>query len=85
MLRRHLNTGHGLTVEQYRARWNLPREHPMTAPSYSERRSGLAKELGLGRGRRAPREELESPTPETPPAPQSRSRRRGRSRSATST
>jgi predicted transcriptional regulator len=49
MLRRHLTTGHGLTVDQYRARWNLAREHPMTAPGYSERRSGLAKQLGLGR------------------------------------
>ena len=84
-LRRHLSSRHGLSGDQYRARWNLPREHPLTAPSYSERRSGLAKELGLGRGRRAPREELESPTPETPPALQSRSRRRARSRSATST
>jgi predicted transcriptional regulator len=32
MLKRHLATGHGLNVEQYRARWNLRREHPMTAP-----------------------------------------------------
>jgi predicted transcriptional regulator len=53
MLKRHLATGHGLTMEQYRARWKLPREHPMTAPAYSERRSGLAKQFGLGRGRRA--------------------------------
>jgi predicted transcriptional regulator len=57
MLRRHLNTGHGLSVEQYRVRWNLPREHPMTAPLYSERRSGLAKQIGLGRRRGASREE----------------------------
>ena len=85
MLRRHVATGHGWSVDQYRARWNLTREHAMTAPGYSERRSGLAKELGLGRGRRAPREELESPTTETPPATQPRSRRRARSRSATST
>ena len=49
MLRRHLDTGHGLSVDQYRARWNLPHEHPMTAPSYSERRSGLAKQFGRGR------------------------------------
>jgi predicted transcriptional regulator len=27
----------------------------MVAPGYSERRSGLAKQLGLGRGRRAGR------------------------------
>src|SRR5712671_4304169 len=63
MLRRHLATGHGSTVEQYRVQWNLPREHPMTAPGYSERRSTLAKQIGLGRGggrgRSASREEPE--------------------------
>ena len=52
VLKRHLTTSHGLSVDQYSIRWNLSREHPMTAPSYSERRSGLAKELDLGRGRR---------------------------------
>jgi predicted transcriptional regulator len=77
ILRRHLTTGHGLTVEQYRARWNLTHDHPITAPSYSERRSGLAKELGFGRGGRS----LESATPENPLAPPRRSRRRGRPRS----
>jgi predicted transcriptional regulator len=53
MVRRHLTTAHGLTVDQYRARWNLPRDHAMVAPAYSERRSGLAKQLGLGRTREA--------------------------------
>jgi len=52
MLRRHLNTRHGLSAEQYLRRWNLGSEHPLTAPSYSEQRSTLAKELGLGRGGR---------------------------------
>src|SRR6478752_4486579 len=52
MLRRHLNTRHGLTGEQYLKRWNLPTEHKLTAPNYSERRSSLARELGLGRGSR---------------------------------
>jgi predicted transcriptional regulator len=47
-LRRHLAT-HDLTVEEYRIRWNLPREHPIVAPAYRERRSELAKKLGLGR------------------------------------
>jgi predicted transcriptional regulator len=83
MLRRHLATGHGLSVDQYRARWNLSREHPLTAPSYSERRSGLAKQLGLGRGRRAPREEPEPVEPQPPAARQQRSRWRGRPRSVT--
>jgi predicted transcriptional regulator len=81
MLRRHLNTGHGLSIDQYRARWNLPREHPMTAPGYSEQRSSLAKQIGLGLGRRASREEPEPVTPEIPTAPHPRSRRRGRPRS----
>lgn len=83
MLRKHLATGHGLSVDQYRARWNLSREHPVTAPSYSERRSGLAKEIGLGR--RSPREEPKTVAPETPPAPQLRSRRQGRPRSTATT
>jgi hypothetical protein len=78
MLRRHVASGHGLSVDQYRARWNLPREHPITAPGYSERRSGLAKQIGLGRGRRASRDEPDPPAPETPPAAQPPSRRRGR-------
>ena len=80
MLRRHLATCHGLSIDQYRARWNLPREHPITAPGYSERRSSMAKQIGLGR-RRASREEPEPVAPETPAAPQPRSRRRGRPRS----
>ena len=52
MLRRHLTTAHGLTVDEYRARWRLSAEHPLTAPGYSERRSEMAKQLGLGRGGR---------------------------------
>lgn len=52
MLRRHLTTRHHLTGEQYLQRWNLPNDHPLTAPTYSEQRSLLAKELGLGRASR---------------------------------
>lgn len=52
MLRRHLTTRHKLTGEQYLQRWSLPSDHPLTAPIYSEQRSVLAKELGLGRGGR---------------------------------
>jgi predicted transcriptional regulator len=49
MLRRHLRQAHGLEPAAYRARWNLPPNHPITAPSYSEHRASVAKELGLGR------------------------------------
>jgi predicted transcriptional regulator len=52
MLRRHLTTRHGLSAEEYLKRWGLPGDHPLTAPNYSEQRSNLAKELGLGRGGR---------------------------------
>ncbi len=72
MLRRHVTTSHGLSVEQYRARWNLLADHAMTAPGYSERRSTMAKRLGLGRARGA---SVEAPELAAP-------RRRGRPRSA---
>ncbi len=48
-LKRHLMSHHGLTPDEYRARWNLRSEYPMVAPAYAERRSKLAKEIGLGR------------------------------------
>jgi MucR family transcriptional regulator, transcriptional regulator of exopolysaccharide biosynthesis len=50
-LRRHLGTKHGLQVAEYLRRWNLPSDHPLTAPAYSEQRSAMAKQLGLGRKR----------------------------------
>ncbi len=76
MLKRHLATGHELDVAQYRARWNLPREHLMTAPGYSERRSELARQIGLGRGRRT--SDADTPAPEpvvAEPTPKRRGRR----------
>ena len=48
MLKRHLMTEHNLTVEQYRAKWNLPPNYPMVAPNYAQHRSSLAKKIGLG-------------------------------------
>ena len=47
-LKRHLMTDFGMTPDQYRAKWNLPADYPMVAPAYSERRSKLAKSIGLG-------------------------------------
>lgn len=47
-LRRHLNSFHGLTPEAYRTKWGLPGDYPMVAPAYSETRSQLAKDSGLG-------------------------------------
>ncbi len=48
-LRRHISKQHGLSPAEYLKRWGLRADHPLTAPAYSERRSILAKELGLGR------------------------------------
>lgn len=53
MLKRHLRVAHGLTPEEYRERWGLPRDYPMTCPDYAAARSELAKKIGLGtRGKR---------------------------------
>ncbi len=52
MLKRHLSAAHGLGVNEYRKRWKLPADYPMTAPNYAARRSELAKTFGLGRMRR---------------------------------
>jgi predicted transcriptional regulator len=49
MLKRHLQTSYGMTPDQYRAKWGLPREYPMVAPNYANTRSELAKSIGLGR------------------------------------
>jgi predicted transcriptional regulator len=49
MMRRYLMTNFGMTPDEYRAKWKLPKDYPMVAPNYSERRRELAKEIGLGR------------------------------------
>lgn len=51
MLRRHLKTAYDMTPEEYREKWNLPQDYPMTAPNYAKRRSTLAKQIGLGKSR----------------------------------
>jgi predicted transcriptional regulator len=68
MLKRHLTTDHGLTPEQYRARWGLRPDYPMVAPTYSAQRQTLARKIGLGR----------KPAP-PPPAPEPKPKRRRKS------
>jgi predicted transcriptional regulator len=46
-LKRHL-TWQGLTPHDYRSKWGLPPDYPMTSSDYSERRSKIAKSFGLG-------------------------------------
>jgi predicted transcriptional regulator len=49
MLKRHLNTDHQLTPQEYRQKWGLPLTYPVVAPDYAKTRSALAKKIGLGR------------------------------------
>ena len=64
MLKRHLMTDHGLTPEEYRARWSLKADYPIVAPNYSAQRQAMAKQIGLGR------------KPAPPPEPEKPKRRR---------
>jgi predicted transcriptional regulator len=49
MLKRHLMTHYGMTPDDYRAKWGLPKDYPMVAPNYAEQRRTLAVSIGLGR------------------------------------
>jgi predicted transcriptional regulator len=86
-LRRHISSRHGLSRDEYLRRWGVQHDHPLTAPAYSEHRSSLAKEIGLGRKPKA--EAIPEPaTAESSAAPPAeeveagpRARRTSRSRS----
>lgn len=49
MLKRHLAETYGMTPDDYRNKWGLPFNYPMTAPAYSRRRGEIARERKLGR------------------------------------
>jgi predicted transcriptional regulator len=48
-LKGHLRAAHGLTPDEYRAKWGLEDRYPMVAPLYSAWRSQMAVNMGLGR------------------------------------
>ncbi len=52
MLKRHLQTRHGMTPDEYRAKWNLKSDYPMVALQYAAKRAALAKSAGLGKALR---------------------------------
>ena len=62
-LKRHL-TGRGMTPEQYRAKWGLPKDYPMVAPNYAKQRSELARSMGLGQKRANPVTSESDPSPD---------------------
>jgi predicted transcriptional regulator len=89
-LRRHISTRHDLSRDEYLKRWGLRDDHPLTAPAYSERRSMLAKEVGLGRKAKASAAPVVSPTAAQKPVdtvqePKATPTRRQRSRSVSNT
>lgn len=49
MLKRYLRTRYGMSPEEYRAKWSLPANYPMVAPTYAAKRSEFAKKIGLGK------------------------------------
>ncbi len=51
-LKRHL-AGRGLTPAEYRTKWGLPNDYPMTAPASTRKRSEGAKARGFGKTQRA--------------------------------
>ena len=82
-LKRHLST-RGMSPDDYRTKWTLPKDYPMVAASYSAQRSSLAKSLGLGRARagaaaeEAPAVEEAAAAPEVAPkAPRGRKPKAG--------
>ncbi|MBV9785021.1 MAG: MucR family transcriptional regulator [Acidisphaera sp.] len=77
MLKRHLRNAYGMTPEQYRERWGLPRQYPMVAPNYAQRRSSLAKQIGLGTKRTAAAPASDSKRPKRRPASRGRGGRSG--------
>lgn len=50
-LTRHLKA-HGLTFDQYKAKWGLPEQYPSVHPSYTIMRRDMALAAGLGRGKK---------------------------------
>jgi predicted transcriptional regulator len=76
MLKRHLQSRHGLSLTEYRNRWKLPSNYPTTAANYREHRSRLAKSIGLGR-----RPERAAAVPAAVPVPETALRKAARRRS----
>jgi len=47
-LARHLKTSHGMKPTEYRKQFDIPRNQPLAARSYSESRRQMAVDRGLG-------------------------------------
>jgi predicted transcriptional regulator len=74
-LKRHV-AGNGMTMDEYRERYGLPRDYPSVAASYSEQRSKLALALGLGNQRRSAAPKVAEVAETTAEAPKARGRKK---------
>ncbi len=63
-LKRHLHSAYGMSPQEYRDKWGLPKDYPMVAPAYADARSNLAKTMGLGRKAGVPAQAASAPEPE---------------------
>lgn len=52
MLKRYLMSRFQMTPDEYRAKWGLSADYPMTAPNYAQQRKELAVKIGLGKADR---------------------------------
>jgi len=87
-LTRYLRTRYGMTPDEYRRKWGLPADYPMTAPSIRARNSERAKQHGFGRHRGADDQDqqpapAEAEEPAAPATPEpAAAKRRGRAAQA---
>jgi len=75
-LKRHLQVAHGMSPEQYKTDYGLPRDYPMVAANYSAKRSELARSAGLGSKGRSKRGGKAEAAPAEAPKPARRGRRK---------
>ncbi|PYJ10813.1 MAG: MucR family transcriptional regulator [Verrucomicrobia bacterium] len=47
VLKTHIGPAHSLTVEEYKAKWGLPKTYPKVAPAYAKTLKTRAENLGL--------------------------------------
>jgi predicted transcriptional regulator len=86
-LTRYLRSRYDMTPDEYRRKWGLPADYPMTAPNVQARNSARAKQHGFGRhrgvdgqGQQPAPAEAEEPAAPAPPEPSAPAapKRRGR-------
>jgi predicted transcriptional regulator len=73
-LKRHLQSAHGMSPNEYRKDYGLPDTYPMVAPQYAEMRRDMAKAIGLGSRGRAAKAAAPADAP-AKPAPKRRGRK----------